>query len=177
MQPFWAACSAALAEEERFSVAAVWTSFVSNYACAVVLPPCTTVTLAPSPLKPPRSGVQAGCSGVFSPKLFLLQADQVPVPQLLLTGQVLLTETIPDDGCLSSTRGAPNWIQCLKVVSQVLNGGEQSLPCTILLLTLPGVLLAFLAASVLIIYWVIWKGNIKGVRINFFRLWEPLVLS
>lgn len=64
--------------------------------------------LALSPLKPPHSGVQVGCSGMSSPKLFLLQAEQVPAPQLLLTGQVLLTETIPDDGCLSSTRGAQN---------------------------------------------------------------------
>lgn len=95
-------------------------------------------TLTLSSLKPSHCGVQQDALVCSPQSSFLLQAEQVPVPQLLLTGQVFLTETIPPDGCLSSTRGAQNWIQCLEVVLQVLNRGEQSLPCTMLLFTLLG---------------------------------------
>lgn len=148
MQPVWAACSAACLPSWRGRGFLYLQSELPLFQTMPVLSCSHSDTLAPSSLKLPHGGVQAGCSGVFPPKLFLLQADQVPVSQLLLIGQVLLTETIPDDWCLSGTRGAPNSIQCLEVVSQVLNRGEQSLPCTTLLLTLPGVLLAFLTARV-----------------------------
>lgn len=47
-------------------------------------------TLLPSSLKPPHGRVQTGCSDTSSPKPFVLQAEDVPVPGPLFTGQVLL---------------------------------------------------------------------------------------
>ena len=121
-------CLPAFMEGKRFSSSAVWTSFVSTYTSSLS-PSHHTLQWDPgSILSNPFIGVQAGYSVTTAPKPFLLQAEQVPVPQPLLTGKVLLwpvwgfpTELIPYASCLSCTGGAQNCIQCLKGVSQVLS--------------------------------------------------------
>ena len=106
MRPLWAACFTACLPSWRGKGFLYLQSEPPLFQLMPVLSHPPTMhrneTLAPSSLKPPRSGVQAGCSVTPSPKPFLLQAEQVPVPQPLLTGQVLLqliwgpsTELIP----------------------------------------------------------------------------------
>lgn len=133
-QPLLAACSVACLPSWRGKCFLHLQFELPLFQLMPVISPLPTMrhseTLAPSSLKPPRSGVQGGCSVTSSPKPFLLQDEQVPVPQPLLTGQLLLqpiwgppTELIPDGLCLSCTGEAQNWVQCLEVVSQVLSRG------------------------------------------------------
>lgn len=94
MQPLWAACSAACLPSWRGKAFICLGSEPPSFQLTPVLSHSLTMhrseTLAPSSVRPPHSGVQAGCSVTSFPKPFLLQAEIVPIPQSLLTGQVLL---------------------------------------------------------------------------------------